>query len=404
MGLQLKLPSAADEAECRLLACIGDPATRETVSLLVAQLGWSQAKVYEGGIPMAAQAIDPVNAPTLLVVDIADDADPMASLDALAEHCPPDTKVIVIGGVNDIHLYRRLLSIGILDYLVKPVSRDHLHEAFLRATKPVERTAAPAAAKQTRLIAMIGARGGVGTTTLAAGLGWCLSEEQKQRVALVDLDLQFGNLALSLDLEPGRGLREAMEHPERIDSLLIAGAMSSSSERLRVLAAEEPLDDQPLLDPGSVDPLITALNDSFDCIIADLPRSLDGMGRRLLARADTVAVVTDLSLAAMRDTHRLLGLIAILKPGGKPLVIVNRAGALPRGEIARAEFEKGIQRKIDAIVPYDLKAASAMAEHGKALPAASRSGKATAEIRRLAGLLTGGAKEKPRSLVKRLFS
>src|SRR5207302_8126765 len=122
---------------------------------------------------------------------------------------------------------------------------------------------------------------------------------------LIDLDLQFGNLALGLDLEPGRGLREALEHPERIDSLLITGAMNGTTERLRVLAAEEPLDDHPQLDPASVDPLLAALDENFDCIIVDLPRTLDGMARRLLARADTIVIVTDLSLTAMRDTQRL---------------------------------------------------------------------------------------------------
>jgi pilus assembly protein CpaE len=179
--------------------------------------------------------------------------------------------------------------------------------------------------------------------------------------------------------------------------------MSGSSERLRVLAAEEPLDDQPMLDPSAVDPLVGALTDSFDTIIADVPRGLDGMARRLLARADRIAIVADFSLAAMRDTQRLAALIEILQPGVKPLIIVNRAGALTRGEVGQAEFEKGINRKIDAIVPYDAKAASAMHEHGKALPAAAKSGKAAIELRRLAATMTDQVKEPKRSLVKRLF-
>ena len=141
----------------------------------------------------------------------------------------------------------------------------------------------------------------------------------------------------------------------------------------------------------------------FDCIIADLPRGLDGMARRLLARADQIGIVTDLTLAAMRDTQRLAALIEILRPGAKPLVIVNRAGALPRGEIGRAEFEKGIGRKIDAVVPYDVKAASAMHEHGKALPAAARGGKAAIELRRIEAIMVGETKESPRSFVQRLF-
>jgi pilus assembly protein CpaE len=403
MGLEIKLPSAADTAECRTVACLVDAPTREMVSLLVAELGWRQAKVYEGGIARAVQALDPASPPGLLIVDVSDSADPMQALDELAEHCSPETKVLAVGTVNDIVLYRRLIGMGLADYLVKPVDAEHLREAVTAAIRPTERSHGPAAPKQTRLLALIGSRGGVGTTTLATGIGWCLSEEQDQRVALLDLDLQFGNMALGLDLEPGRGLREALEHPERIDSLLVMGAMSGSSERLRVLAAEEPLDDQPLLDPTSVDPLVGALTDSFDCIIADLPRGLDGMGRRLLAKADQIAIVTDLSLAAMRDTQRLAGLIEILKPGAKPLVIVNRGGALPRGEIGRAEFEKGIGRKIDAVIPYDVKAASAMAEHGKPLPAASRNGKAAVELRRVATLMAGAVKETPKSFVQRLF-
>ncbi len=403
MGLEIKLPSAADTAECRTVACLNDAATRETVSLLIAELGWRQAKVYEGGIARAVQALDPASPPGLLIVDVSDSDDPMQALDDLAEHCSPETRVMAVGTVNDIVLYRRLIGMGLADYLVKPVAADHLRESVMAAIRPVERSHASAAPKQTRLLALIGARGGVGTTTLATGIGWCLSEEQSQRVALLDLDLQFGNMALGLDLEPGRGLREALEHPERIDSLLIMGAMSGSTERLRVLAAEEPLDDQPLLDPTSVDPLVGALNESFDCIIADLPRGLDGMARRLLAKADQIGIVTDLSLAAMRDTQRLAGLIEILRPGAKPLIIVNRAGALPRGEIGRAEFEKGIARKIDAVVPYDVKAASAMAEHGKPLPAAARSGKAAVELRRVAAIMAGEVKETPKSFVQRLF-
>jgi len=125
------------------------------------------------------------------------------------------------------------------------------------------------------------------------------------------------------------------------------------------------------------------------------------MARRLLARAETTVIVTDLSLAAMRDSHRLLSLLTVLRPGTTPLLVANRTGMLSRGEIARAEFEKSIGRKIDYLIPFDAKAASAMAEQGKALPAAARSSKAAAELRRVATALSGAAAEPPRSLLKR---
>jgi pilus assembly protein CpaE len=398
--MALALKTALETSEPRLVAFLADDITRETVARLAAQLGWRDAVIGQGGIAAAAQAIDAAAPPGLLVIDISDNDDPLGAMDALAEICPPATRVVTVGTSNDIMLYRRLLAMGVVDYLHKPVAADALHEALLQASRPIERIAAAPSTRTARVIAFIGARGGVGTTTLATAIGWCLGEEQQQRVALLDLDLQFGNVALGLDLEPGRGLREALEHPERIDGLFVSGAMTGTP-RLRVLAAEEPLDDHPLLDPSSVDPLLAALNDDFDCVIVDVPRALDGMARRLLARADATVIVGDFSLAAMRDTHRLIVLTAVLRPGVAPIVLVNRAGALARGEIDRAAFEKGIGRKIDCVIPYDAKAAVAMAQHGKPLPAAAQSSKATAALRRLAVTLSGHEAAKPRSLLKR---
>ena len=398
--MALALKTTLETSEPRLVAFLADDITRETVARLAAQLGWRDAVIGQGGIAAAAQAIDAAAPPGLLVIDISDNDDPLGAMDALAEICPPATRVVTVGTSNDIMLYRRLLAMGVVDYLHKPVAADALHEALLQASRPVERIAAAPATRAARVIAFIGARGGVGTTTLATAIGWCLGEEQQQRVALLDLDLQFGNVALGLDLEPGRGLREALEHPERIDGLFVSGAMTGTP-RLRVLAAEEPLDDHPLLDPSSVDPLLAALNDDFDCVIVDVPRALDGMARRLLARADATVIVGDFSLAAMRDTHRLIVLTAVLRPGVAPIVLVNRAGALARGEIDHAAFEKGIGRKIDCVIPYDAKAAVAMAQHGKPLPAVAQSSKAAAALRRLAVTLSGNEAAKPRSLLKR---
>jgi len=398
--MALALKTALETSEPRLVAFLADDITRETVARLAAQLGWRDAVIGQGGIAAAAQAIDAAAPPGLLVIDISDNDDPLGAMDALAEICPPATRVVTVGTSNDIMLYRRLLAMGVVDYLHKPVAADALHEALLQASRPIERIAAAPSTRTARVIAFIGARGGVGTTTLATAIGWCLGEEQQQRVALLDLDLQFGNVALGLDLEPGRGLREALEHPERIDGLFVSGAMTGTP-RLRVLAAEEPLDDHPLLDPSSVDPLLAALNDDFDCVIVDVPRALDGMARRLLARADATVIVGDFSLAAMRDTHRLIVLTAVLRPGVAPIVLVNRAGALARGEIDHAAFEKGIGRKIDCVIPYDAKAAVAMAQHGKPLPAVAQSSKAAAALRRLAVTLSGHEAAKPRSLLKR---
>ena len=222
--------------------------------------------------------------------------------------------------------------------------------------------------RRARILAFIGARGGVGTSTLALGTRLDPAHEHNLQTALIDLDLHFGNLALSLDLEPGRGLRQALEHPERTDSLLLASAMVKGDERLPILAAEESLEDLLRFEADGATALLTALAQDYECLVVDLPRSLDG------------AAATCSPPPTRDDRHRpVAGGAARRVPPQRsrevarlprnPIFVGNQVGALHRGEIGRAEFERGLGAALDFAVPFDPKAARAMAVSGKALPA-----------------------------------
>lgn len=375
----------------RFLACVADDVTRETVSRAVAHLGWSNAKVRAGGVETAGSTIDASAPPTLMLVDVTESSDPVNDLAELAEAVGPNTTLMAIGAVNDVSLYRQLTAFGVADYLVKPVSSEVLCQAL---TASLRVYSAPGTARTTQLFAFIGARGGVGTTTLAISTAWLLAHEFKLRTTVIDLDLHFGNLALSLDLEPGRGLRDALEHPERTDSMLLAAAMVSDAAKLPILATEEPLEEHLQFDGSAVAPLLTALAEDYDCLVVDLPRTLDPASRQVIAAADSTVVVTDLSLSALRDTHRLIDLARSLESRVKPLIVANQVGASHRGEIGRPEFERGIGGPIDLIVPFDVKAAVAAAQSGKALVDAAANSKATAELRKFASKLAGRDAEK----------
>jgi pilus assembly protein CpaE len=377
----------------RFVACVVDDVTREAVSRAVSQLGWSNAKVRAGGLDAARRSIDITAPPALVLVDLADASDPVEGLHELQQLCGPATRFLAIGSVNDVSLYRQLVGFGVADYLVKPVSSELLCEAFTAAMRV---STEPEGARQTRLFTFIGARGGVGTTTMALSTAWLLANEFKLRTALVDLDLHFGNLALSLDLEPGRGLREALENPERTDSLLLASAMVTEGDKLPILATEEPLEEQLAFDGNAVGPLLAALSQDYDCLVVDLPRTLDAPARQVMALADLNVIVTDLSLSALRDTVRLADLTKSLECRSKPLIVANQVGADHRGEIGRAEFERGAGGPLDHAIPFDVKAVVAAAHSGKALPAAASGSKAAAELRKLAARLAGREEDKPR--------
>ena len=242
--------------------------------------------------------MDGAKAPAVLLVDLADEAEPDVALGDLVRRCGPATRVLALGTTNDVTLFRRLAARGIADYLLKPVSSEVPCDALRRAARSEAEASDPK--RRARIHAVIGARGGVGASTLALSLAWLLSQEHKLSTALIDLDLHFGNLALSLDLEPGRGLA-GVEHPERTDGLLLASAMVKGDERLRSSPLRSRSQDMLRFEPEGATALLDALAQDYDFLMVDLPRTLDAATRHVLTAADATIIVTDLSLAALRD-------------------------------------------------------------------------------------------------------
>lgn len=373
--------AAAEEPEA-FAAFVDDAVTREMLQRIAAERGWAESAVQEGGIAAAVRTLAVLPPPKLLVVDLSRSQDVAADTATLAELLEETTRTVALGTVNDIALFRRLIEAGIADYLVKPVAVEPLKAALERAERKAE--PAGAAAREGRLVLLTGARGGVGASTLAANLAWLGAHELKARIALVDLDLHFGTLALALDLEPGRGLREALERPDRVDELFIERAMAKASDNLFVLGAEEPLEDQPCFDGLGLETLFGDLRAKFDCVIVDLPRGLLIARREILGQASAVVLVTDLSLAALRDTVRLQRLVKEQAPELRRVVVANRTDGHARGHLARADFEKGLEGKIHGLVPEDAKAAARAANLGKPLAEVARGSKTVKALRALA--------------------
>jgi len=248
------------------------------------------------------------------------------------------------------------------------------------------------AAHSGRMIAVVGARGGVGATTLAVNLAWLLAHDTSHKVALVDLDLRFGTVALSLDLEPTHGLREVLESPDRIDSLFVSSAMARESETLLVLSAEESLADRLHIEPGAFDTLAADLRANFDWIVVDVPRSSSIPEECVLSQSDKVVLVSDLSLAGMRDAVRMAGWAKSNAPRAELSVMINKAGAHGKAEVPRADFERGLETKIAHLLPYDPKVAGAASNAGRPIVAAAKNSALSKALRRGCTALAGAEK------------
>ncbi|MBX9882399.1 MAG: pilus assembly protein CpaE [Sphingomonas sp.] len=359
-----------------------DEATAETIRTIAGELGWAPEKVNKGGLRNAVQSLSVSSSPQILFVDLSESGDPLNDINALAEVCEPGTVVIAAGQMNDVRLYRDLVASGIQDYLLKPLSPDLLREAFataqalLNAPKPVD-----AGVERPHCgIAVIGTRGGVGASSVSASLAWLLSEKHSRTTALLDLDVHFGTAALALDLEPGRGLTDAIENPSRIDGLFIERAMVRATERLAILSAEAPIN-APLISDGSAFyQLQEEMRAAFECTITDLPRAMLVNHPHLMSEVQVAVVVTELTLAAARDTIRVLAWLKQNAPQAQPFVVANKVHANGLVEISRKDFENSIERKADLVIPFDQKLAAQAAKVGKPFVEAGKGSKTIAPL------------------------
>lgn len=377
-----------------LAAFVSDEDTAAKLSS-IANFHWPGAVINRGDCRDAGAYLTSAPSPDLLVVDLDSSEDPFGDLQPLAELCDPSTQVVALGVINDLTLYKQFINAGVADYLVKPLSESDLETALLAASFSEETSTEIATEASGKLVVTIGARGGVGASTIALNGAWLLAEEMGHRVALVDLDLQFGTAALSLDLVPSTGMIETLRQPDRMDSLFMSSAVLPKTENLSVLAAEEDLTRQLDLHGSGIVRLIEELRRSFDWVWIDLPRSLCHLHTSVLRDAAHVQVVSDLTLAGMRDTMRIVNLFNNVGGDGTIGVILNharRSKGMPRGE-----FTRGVDCKILTQLPEEPKALQA-ATVGKPLAQTAARGKFVAELRKVANDIAPMVKEPRRGL------
>jgi pilus assembly protein CpaE len=358
----------------------------DRVQEMIRELQLDDELVVADTLDDALRRIRSGSVPRILLLDLAEASAPISEVSSARAIGGSELKLVALGNVNDVSLFRDLLAAGCNDYLVKPATREALAAVLEKGSA----TAIAGDGGLGQVIVFVGSRGGVGATTTAVSCAWLLAEERSERVALVDLDLHFGTIALKLDTDPGAGLCEALEEPSRIDSLFIERAMVKVTDNLRVLAAEAAATQHLIVDAGAVDTLLYELRRKFARIVVDLPRGATPIQRVVLASATHVVVLCERSLAGLRDTIRLQTMMREQAP--QVHVWLVEAGATGgRALIGKSEFQKGIGQGLNASISYDPKSAGAAANSGQPLPLAVPRAPIVREFRQLAEIVAGPA-------------
>jgi pilus assembly protein CpaE len=372
-----------------VVAIVHDQTTLDRIQGVIRELQLDDELQFEATLDATLRRIHEGSHPRVLVIDLSESPAPIAELSAARAVGGPDLKILALGSVNDVGLYRDMIAAGATDYLVKPPGREQLNAVFEK------NTGGGSGGGLGQVVAFLGSRGGVGTTTAAVSCAWVFAEDRKERTALVDLDLHFGTVALKLDSDPGNGLCEALEQPSRIDSLFIERAMIKVSENLRILAAEAAIADPQMVDTGAIDVLLYELRRKFAWVLVDLPRFVTPVHRVVLSTASRAILVCERSLAGLRDTIRMQASLREQAPQTQ-LILVESGAHGDRATVGKGEFEKAVGKPFDATLSYDPKAAGAAANAGQPLPMAAPRSAYSREIHQLLVDFAGAAEAKKR--------
>jgi pilus assembly protein CpaE len=347
-----------------------DDATLSVLRQWAELQGHHPQAILTGGLERLSEWLESNNPPALLVIDLDGQDDIAASAAHLVSLCGQNTKIIALGTANDVKLYRQIIAAGLIDYLVKPLTADILSQALALAKKI---GGSKSEQREAKIIAVLGTRGGVGVSTIALNLGWLLAHDHHKDCMLVDLDLQFGTAALALDLEPGRGLRDVLSSPQRVDRLIIESAMAKESDHFAILSAEETVDDIIPVDSTALTALMRELTPNYHFIILDMPRAMLATQKRLLAIAHEIVLVSELSLAGIRDTLRIRAALKALGAPARITQVAGRVGPQHPSAVDEATFVKGTQAKLDFTIPEDAKSVNTASNNGKPLAAVAAS-------------------------------
>lgn len=331
-----------------VLAFLGDPATEQVLRDGLGDQVANGMDIRRGTIRTAIAAMAKLQTPEVLIVDIAGEEQPLHALGELSDVVEPGVRVLVIGDTDDVDFYRHITrGMGVMEYIFKPITREAVARYF--APLVTRKTVGQDATRGGRVIAVMGARGGVGSTTIAGNLAWLLGVIAKRHTVFLESDLHMGSGALLLGAKTGPGMRMALETPDRIDPLFVERAAQPVAGRLQVLASEEKLNDPLNYAPGAARRLIETLRVRYNFIIMDVPFLPMPCNRELIEYAHHRVIVMDPSLASVRDTLRLLGL-----PNGpwqpqSPTIVLNRQGR--PGGLTRKQIEEALKVKIDVVIP-----------------------------------------------------
>jgi len=354
------------------------------------RLAKAHVKIQMGGIAAAIEAYRSSATPNVIVIEADTRAEEiLGGLDHLAEVCDAGTRVVVIGRINDVTLYRELTRRGVSDYMISPVGTLDVVRSICGLYS------APDAKPVGRIIAVVGAKGGVGASTIAHNIAYAIGGDFGVDSVVADLDLPFGTAGLDYNQDPPQGIADAVFSPDRIDGGFVDRLLSKCTDHLSLLAAPATLERVYDFGADAFDAIIDTLRNSVPCIVLDVPHVWTGWTRRLLVGADDILIVAAPDLANLRNAKNMVDLLRVARPNDRhAYYCLNQVGVPKRPEITPADFAKALEDQPLVTIPFEPQLFGTAANNGQMIAEVSSNHKTAEMLRQLAQVLTGRAEAK----------
>ena len=345
----------------------------------------TQMSVQMGGVAAAIEFYEESPTPNVVILECGHSGDRLlADLDRLAEVCDQETQVVVVGHANDVMLYRQLMARGVSEYLVAPIGPVDAIAAMCRLF------AQEGQQQIGRSVAFIGAKGGVGASTIAHNFAWAMSQDLTKNVALADLDLPFGTAGLDFNQDPAQGIADAIFAGDRLDEALVDKLLWKCTERLSLFAAPSTLDRDYDLDFESIESVIDLTRGLVPHLVLDLPHQWNGWTRQTLLSADDIVIVAAPDLGNLRNAKNLVDLLKQHRRNDRqPFLVLNQVGIPKRPEIAPREFAAALDLVLSAEIAFDPQLFGTAANNGQMISEAQANAKAADAFRQLARCVVG---------------
>ena len=337
-------------------------------------------RIQMGGLVAAIEAYQSSPTPNVIILESENrDTDILNGLDQLAPVCDAATRVIIIGRMNDVGLYRELVRRGVSDYLIAPVNTLQVVRAVCGLFS------APDAKPVGRIIAVVGAKGGVGASTIAHNIGFSIARDLMLDAVVTDLDLAFGTAGLDFNQDPPQGIAEAVFSPDRIDNAFIDRLLSKCTDHLSLLAAPATLDRVYDFGADAFDAIFDSLRATVPCVVVDVPHQWTGWTKQTLVSADDILIVAAPDLANLRNTKNLYDFLKAARPNDqRPLYCLNQVGVPKRPEIKAADFAKALEDNPIATIPFEPQVFGAAANNGQMIAEMAANHRTAATFRSMA--------------------